>query len=53
VWKCIGAILPRYLTVIYNGCLKEGISEMVGKRLIPIAKPGKQGNDEVPPHNPN
>jgi hypothetical protein len=25
VWKCIGAILPRYLTAIYNGCLREGI----------------------------
>jgi hypothetical protein len=24
VWKCIGAILPRYLTAIYNGCLREG-----------------------------
>jgi hypothetical protein len=25
VWKCVCAILPRYLTAIYNGCLKEGV----------------------------
>jgi hypothetical protein len=25
VWKCIGAILPRYLTAIYNCCLREGV----------------------------
>jgi hypothetical protein len=22
VWKCVGAILPRYISAIYNGCLK-------------------------------
>jgi hypothetical protein len=25
VWKCVVAILPKYLTAIYNGCLKEGV----------------------------
>jgi len=49
VWNCIGAILPRYLTAIYNGCLMEGIFPKMWKkaRLIPIVKPSKEGSDEV------
>jgi len=23
VWKCVGTMLPRYMTAIYNGCLRE------------------------------
>jgi hypothetical protein len=43
VWKCVGAILPRYLTAIYHGCLKEGVFPKRCKkaRIIPIVKPGK------------
>jgi len=25
VWKGVVTILPKYLTAIYNGCLKEGV----------------------------
>jgi len=25
VWKCVVTILPKYLTAIYNGCLKDGV----------------------------
>jgi hypothetical protein len=54
VWKCIGSIFPRYLTAIYNICLRKGIFPKRWKkaRLIPIVKPGK-GSDEVPPHKPD
>ena len=47
--KCVGAILPKYLTTIYNGCLKEGVFPKRWKKakLIPIVKPGKEGSDEV------
>jgi hypothetical protein len=49
MWKCVGAILPRHLTVIYNGCLKEGLFPKRWKksRIIPIVKPDKEGSDEV------
>ena len=43
-WKCIGAVLSRYLRAIYNGCLREkNFSEKVEEtRLIPMVKPGKK-----------
>jgi hypothetical protein len=49
VWKCVSEILPRYLTTIYNGCLKEGVFPKRWKKasFIPIVKPGKEGSDEV------
>jgi hypothetical protein len=48
VWKCIGAILLRYLTAIYNGCLKGVFHKRWKKaRIIPIVKPGNEGSDEV------
>jgi hypothetical protein len=53
VWKCIGAILPRYLTAIYNGCLREVFPKRWKKaRIIPIVKPGKEGSDEVSKYRP-
>ena len=49
VWKGVSAILPKYLTAIYNGCLKEGVFPKRWKKskIIPIVKPGKEGSDEV------
>jgi hypothetical protein len=49
VWKYVGAILPRYRTAIYNGCLRDGVFPKRWKkaRIIPIVKPGKQGSEEV------
>jgi hypothetical protein len=54
MWKCVGAILPRYLTAIYNGCLKEGVfpKRWIKARIIPIVKPGKEGSDEVNNYRP-
>ena len=49
VWKCVATILPKYLTAIYNGCLKEGVFPNRWKKakIIPIVKPGKEGSDDV------
>jgi hypothetical protein len=49
VWKGVVAILPKYLTTIYNGCLKKGVSPKRWKKskIIPIVKQGKEGSDEV------
>ena len=49
MWKCLVATLPRYLTAIYNGCLKDGVFPKRWKKakIIPRVKPGKQGSDEV------
>jgi hypothetical protein len=48
VWKCIGAVLPRYLTTIYKCYLREKVfpKRWNKARLIPIIKPGKEGRDE-------
>ena len=42
-------ILPRYLTAIYNKCLKTGIYPKRWKKavIIPVIKPGQEGSDEV------
>jgi hypothetical protein len=49
VWKCVVTILPKYLTAIYNGCLKDGVFPNRWKKakIIPIVKPGTEGSDEV------
>ena len=49
VWKGVAAILLKYLTAIYNGCLKEGVFPKRWKKskIIPIVKPGKEGSEEV------
>ena len=49
VWKCIGAILPRYLTAIYNGCLRErNFSEKVEESKVNThGQTGQKGSDEV------
>jgi len=38
VWKCVSTMLPRYMTAIYNGCLREGVFPKRWKkaRIIPI-----------------
>ena len=54
VWKGVMKILPKYLTAIYNICLKEGVFPRRWKtaKIIPIVKPGKEGNDEVSKFRP-
>ena len=54
MWKCLGAILPRYLAAIYNVCLREGVFPKRWKkaRIIPIVKPGKEVSDDVGKYRP-
>ena len=42
--------LPKFITAMYNGCLKHGIFPTRWKRakLIPIIKPGKENSYDVP-----
>ena len=49
VWICVGTMLPRHMTAIYNGCLREGVFLKRWKKakIIPIVKQGKEGSDEV------
>jgi hypothetical protein len=49
VWKGVMKILPKYITAIYNKCLKEGVFTRRWKtaKIIPIVKAGKEGSDEV------
>jgi hypothetical protein len=49
VWKGVTKILPKYITAIYNKCLKEVFFPRRWKtaKIIPIVKPGKEGSDEV------
>ena len=49
VFKGLVEILPRYITAIYNRCLREGIFPRRWKKaiIIPIIKPGKEESDEV------
>lgn len=54
VWKGVVTILPKYLTAIYNGCLKEGVFPNRWKKakIIPVVKQGKEGSDEVSKFRP-
>ena len=47
-------ILRRYLTAIYNKCLKTGIFPKRCKKavIIQIIKPGQEGSDEVSKFRP-
>jgi hypothetical protein len=54
MWKGVVAILPKYLTAIYNGFLKEGVFPKRWKKskIIPIVKPDKEGSDEASKFRP-
>ena len=41
--------LPKFLTAMYNGCLKHGIFRTRWKtaKLIPVTKPGKENSYDV------
>ena len=49
VYKSAFQIFPRYITAIYNGCLRRGVFPKRWKtaKLIPIIKPGKECSDEA------
>ena len=47
-------ILPKSITVMYNGCLRHGVFPTRWKRakMIPIIKPGKENSYEVSKYRP-
>ena len=54
IYNCAFKTLPKYITAIYNGCLKNGIFPTRWKRakLIPIIKPGCEKSHEVSKYRP-
>ena len=54
VFKSVVEILPRYMTAIYNGCLRKGTFPQMWKKalVIPITKPGKTENEEASKFSP-
>jgi hypothetical protein len=49
IYNSIFEILPNYITVMYNGCLRRGVFPVRWKRakFIPMTKPGKEHSDDV------
>ena len=47
-------IFPKYITAMYNGCLRKGVFPKRWKRakLIPVVKPGKEDSEEVTKFRP-
>ena len=54
MYKRLVETLPRYITAIYNGCLKKGIFPRRWKKalILPIIKPGHEGSSEVSKFRP-
>ena len=54
VWKGLVKILRKYITAIYNKCLKEGVFPKRWKtaKIIPNVKPGKEVSDEASKSRP-
>jgi hypothetical protein len=54
VYKSTVEILPRYMTAIYNGCLRKGTFPQRWKTalMIPITKPGKTESEEASKFRP-
>jgi len=49
VYKSAFEVLPRFITAMYNCCLRRGVfpKRLKTTKLIPIVKPGKEYNDDV------
>jgi hypothetical protein len=49
IYKSTFAIIPSYVTAVYNGCLRRGVFPTRWKRaeLLPITKPGKENNEDI------
>jgi len=54
VFKSLVETLSRYITAIYNGCLRKGVFPKRWKKtmIVPIVKPGKEGRDDVSKFRP-
>jgi len=49
IYKQTFNTFPKFITAMYNGCLRYGVFPKQWKRakLIPIIKPGKENSDKV------
>src|SRR5215469_3424085 len=54
LYKSAFEIVPRYITAIYNGCLRRGVFPRRWKaaKMIPIVKPGKENSYDVSKFRP-
>jgi len=54
VYKSAFEVLPRFITAMYNCCLRRGVFPKRWKtaKLIPIVKPGKENSDDVSKFRP-
>jgi len=54
VYKSDFEEFPRYITAMYNGCLRRGVFPKRWKtaKLIPTVKPGKENRDDVSKFRP-
>jgi len=54
VYKSAFEVFPRYITTMYNGCLRRGVFPKRWKtaKLIPTVKPGKENRDDVSKFRP-
>jgi len=54
VYKSAFEVFPRFITAMYNGCLRRGLFPKRWKtaKLIPTVKPGKENSDYVSKFRP-
>jgi hypothetical protein len=54
IYKQVFNTVPKFVTALYNGCLKQGIFPTIWKeaRIIPIIKPGQETSNEVSKYRP-
>jgi len=54
IFKQIFQIFPKFITAMYNKCLRKGVFPKRWKRakLIPIVKPGKEDSEDVTKFRP-
>ena len=54
IYKQVFKTIPKFVTALYNGCLKQGVFPTNWKvaRIIPIFKPGSEKSNEVNKYRP-
>jgi hypothetical protein len=54
IYKQTFNTFPKFITAMYNGCLRYGVFPKRWRRakLIPIIKPGKENSDEASKYRP-
>jgi len=54
IYKLTFQLCPKYITTMYNGCLKNGIlpDRWTKAKIIPIIKPGTQTCERITKYRP-